>query len=256
MLLGAASWRLWAPGRVNIQLAKLVFFRPQRVQSILGIYIFAGYSGLVPLAQYLDEYKDLQRHFSKKWRRNRGRQPKVYFILEIINPSLEQKMSSYLQSIPKRYCNIEKCYHGTQIQCDLSGFLQPCSNTNCGVCGITKNGFDPQRINTRHWQRFGQGFYFAPNSSKSYDYPLVGRGSSTPTNFQYRAILFCDVVAGRKYTLHNNDPELKDPPNGYHSVYGKAKWLGKSSRDFKDDELVVFKAAAIRPRFVLLCENL
>ena len=72
MFLGAASWRLWAPGTVNIQLAKLVFFRPQRVQSILGIYIFAGYSGLVPVAQYLDEYKDLQRHFSKKWCKDRG----------------------------------------------------------------------------------------------------------------------------------------------------------------------------------------
>ena len=79
---------------------------------------------------------------------------------------------------------------------------------------------------------------------------------STPTNPQYRAILFCDVVAGRKYTLHKNDPHLEGPPNGYHSVYGKAKWLWKSSRDFKDDELVVFKAAAIRPRFILLCENL
>ena len=223
------------------------------------VVVSVGCSGLVPLEQYCKDYGELQKHFSKTWCKDKGQQPNIISIFRIVNPSLEQKLNGYLSSIPWLYRKTERYYHGTQLHCDLSEYLQPCSNARCGICGITKKGFDPNRISSSYWQRFGKGFYFAPNSSKAYDYPVAGRAGNTPpvATLPYRALLVCDVVPGRKYTLRTNVPSLQGPPPGYHSVYGRAKWLWfKVSPHLNYDELVVFNAAAIRPSFILLCENL
>ena len=213
----------------------------------------------MPLEQYCKEYRELQKHFSKTWCKDKGQQPSIKSIFRIVNPSLEQKLNGYLSSIPWLYRKTGRYYHGTQLHCDLSEYLQPCCNAGCGICGITKKGFDPNRISSSNWQRFGNGFYFAPNSSKAYDYPLAGRAGNTPpiATHTCRALLVCDVAPGHKRILYKNDPSLKGPPPGYHSVYGQAKlWIIRVSQDLNYDELVVYNAAAIRPSFILLCENL
>ena len=198
-------------------------------------------------------YRDLRKQFTKTWSKDKGRVPEIHSVLEIVNPSVQGRFDEYRNRLPRRYRSVEKYYHGTQLKCDLLEYLQPCSGTTCGVCGIA--GFDPKRISTEAWKRFGKGFYLAPNSSKSYDYPIAGSHQTGPT-LRYRCLIVCDVAPGCKYTLYKNDPSLQRPPSGYHSVYGKAKWLWfKVSSDLNYDELVVFDAAAIRPRYILFCEN-
>ena len=201
------------------------------------------------------EYGNITKQFNTTWSRDKGKVPKIHSVFEIVNPSVQEKFDRYLKNIPWLYRSVEKYYHGTQLKCDLLEYLQPCSGTTCGVCGIAKKGFDSKRVSSNAWQRFGKGFYLAPNSSKSYDYPLAGR-NQTGTTLRYRCLIVCDVAPGCKYTLYKNDPSLQRPPSGYHSVYGKAKWLWfKVSSDLNYDELVVFDAAAIRPRYILFCEN-
>ena len=220
-------------------------------------FVIAGCSGLVPLEQTCKEYKELQKQFSKTWCKKKGPQPEIYSILKIVSPFLEQRLSAYSNSLPRHHRKKKRYYHGTRITCNLLEFLQPCSDANCAICCITQKGFDPSKISSRYWQRFGRGFYLAPNSSKSYEYPLAGRTEGIPTTLSFRALIVCDVVPGRMYTLRKNDPSLEGPPHGYHSVYGKAKWFWfKISSDLDCDELVIFDEAAIRPSFILFCENL
>ena len=86
--------------------------------------------------------------------------PKISHVVEIINPQLQQRLHQYVAKLSWPYNGVEQYYHGTQIKCDMLQYYEPCSQSNCGVCGISKQGFHPQRINRSSWQRFGKGFYF------------------------------------------------------------------------------------------------
>ena len=204
-----------------------------------------------------NEYRKLKSKFSSSWCSKKGQLPKIFYILQIVNPFLKSRFERYVKGLPWRYQIVEQYYHGTQLKCDMLEYYEPCTTGTCGVCGISKTGFDRKRINPNVWQRFGKGFYFAPNSSKSYDYPLSGRqNDSVSENCPYRCLLVCDIAVGCKYTLYRNDPTVKGPPSGYHSIYGKSCWMWLwSSPDLNYDELVVFEASAIRPSYVLFCEN-
>ena len=214
-----------------------------------------GVCGLVKLEKSSREYKTLKSKFDKTWCPKKGRTPEIHHILKIVNPRLEKRLRNYVEGLPWGYRSVKQYYHGTQIRCDMLEYFEPCSNGSCAVCGISKTGFDPARINNRSWQRFGQGFYFAPNSSKAYDYPHATHclGGSTS---EYRCMLVCEVAAGCKYNLFQDDPSIMGPPIGYHSVYGKSKWMWVfRSPDLKYDELTVFDTEAIRPHYILFLEE-
>ena len=109
----------------------------------------------------------------------------------------------------------------------------------CGVCGIIQNGFLKKFISYNiSYQRYGDAFYFAVNSSKSHDY-TQGYG-------KYRAILLCKVVVGRRYVTKSNHCDLKTPPSGYDSVHGKR------GGTLNYDEIVIYNPEAILPTHVLL----
>lgn len=213
-----------------------------------------GFCGLVKLDDECKEYHNLTKLFLKTWSSEKGRVPRILSVVEIVNPSMQNRFDKYCASLPWWYQTVEQYYHGTQLKCDMLDYLEPCFSATCGICGIAKRGFDPKRISSNAWQRFGKGFYLAPNSSKAYEYPLAGRNQSA--DLYYRCVLVCDVAPGCKYTLYSNAPGMKRPPSGYHSIHGKAKWLWfKVSPHLNYDELVVFEAVAIRPHFILFCEN-
>merc|ERR1711939_588862 len=81
------------------------------------------------------------------------------------------------------------------------------------------------------WQRFGPGFYFALQASKSHDYPLdtmrrLPRGRHT------RKMLLCKVARGKVYkTAKNMDTLQGAAPAGHDSVYGQAQSGGALNYD-------------------------
>ena len=78
--------------------------------------------------------------------------------------------------------NEEWHFHGTSIECDILSSNRCCGTQTCGVCGISRNGFDLSAVRSR-FQRFGKGIYFAPNSSKSNDYTAIVTRVATEHNF-------------------------------------------------------------------------
>ena len=134
---------------------------------------------------------------------------------------------------------VSKHYHGTSLKCAVYQTNTVCDDTMCGVCGISQRGFlSEYKATNIKFQRFGDGFYIAPNLSKCHDF-TQGHGG-------YRAMLLFDVAEGRKHTLTNDNTALKAPPSGYDSVYGQRG----SSLNY--DEIVVYKPEAALPALVLI----
>ena len=110
--------------------------------------------------------------------------------------------------------------------CDILNTNTLCQDVECGVCGIANIGFDRRCIRKNiNFQRFGHGFYLAPNSSKCHDH-TQGHGG-------YRAMLLFEVCPGKKYQLRNDDETLTAPPEGYNSVHG-------TGGNLNYDELVLY----------------
>lgn len=91
-------------------------------------------------------------------------------------------------------------------------------------------------MNIATFSRFGHGIYFAPNSSKSNDY------NSDPI----KAMFYCKVAAGKVYETENDRTDLKKPPTGYDSVYGK------EGARLNYPELVVYEEAAVKPTHIIV----
>ena len=212
----------------------------------------AGLCGVVNVLKATKEYETLQREFVKTWCSKKGKLPEIHHVLRIVNPSLEQRCSRYVAGLPGGCNAVEQYYHGTQLKCDIIENFDPCTNAQCGACNIARKGFDPQRISSTAWQRFGRGFYFATNSSKAYEYPLKSRAPDSWKS-PHRCLLVCDIAPGRKYILHENNPSLQGAPEGYDSVYGKTCPEKRSALNY--DELVVYKTESIRPHYILILEN-
>ncbi len=114
--------------------------------------------------------------------------PSIDYIFSISNDDLEQRWESYKHTLSLK--EVEKHFHGTKLQCDISSTITLCSNEACGICGIVKIGLDRRCIRKNiQFQRFGHGFYWAPNSSKCHDY--------TQGMNNYRAMILFDVCPGK-----------------------------------------------------------
>ncbi|CAI8018713.1 hypothetical protein GBAR_LOCUS11341 [Geodia barretti] len=160
------------------------------------------------------EQGPVQSHFSSQWAKGKGACPTITCAFEITNQQLETRWNTYKQSLPRGSQCVEKYYHGTKLKCDIVNAGNPCNDNDCGICGISKFGMFRKFIRRNiNFQRFGHGFYFAPNSSKCHDYT---QGVQT-----HRAMLLVEILPGKKHTILSNDVKLTNPPDGCHSVFGK-----------------------------------
>ena len=176
------------------------------------------------------------KRFQDGWKK--GPLPTVIAILGITNGALEQKWKSYQSRPELTDKRVEPYFHGTALKCDISNSKTLCRMSNCSICGIANEGFREDLISDESFQRFGKGFYLAPDSSKSNDY--------THEFNSQRALLLCDVCPGRKYALQMTDQKMEGPPPGYNSVYGQV------GGDLNYPEIVVYNSAAILPHHIIV----
>ena len=224
------------------------------IRSNFYIFLSSGFTAVVELNAQSKKFRDLCRRFQKDWAKEKGPCPSIIAIVRIVNPMVAERFNNYRSKLPAFYQGTEKRYHGTTLCCDLANYAELCDDPNCGACGIAMRGFDPQRINLSAWQRFGNGFYFAYNSSKSYDYATGNRFGATvrDKNTCYNAVLVCKIAPGRKYDIRYRDTQLPTPPPGYNSFHGRSKGIFRKG-ELNYDELVVFDNEAICPRYIIFC---
>ena len=183
------------------------------------------------------EFTVVSGKFQQAWAKGKGSCPPVSFIFVINNRQLQQRWSAHQQKLSVQ--TVEEHYHGTVLLCDITTSNNMCNNKDCGICGISRTGFERRCIGKNiNFQRFGHGFYVAPNSSKCHDYTQGAHG--------YRAMLLCDVCPGRKYVKTQNDENLQGPPPGYDSVHGQA------GHALNYDEVVIYNPDCVLPRYVIV----
>lgn len=180
----------------------------------------------------------MHRKFSSKWARAKGLCPTIDSVYAITNSTLEQKWNMYGRKVLVK--DVEEYYHGTMLACNIKRSSTLCNKGECGICGIANEGLDKNCISRDSFQRFGPGFYLAPNSSKAHDY------TRTCNSQVYKAMLLCDVYPGIKHQFLRNKRQLKGPPPGCNSVYGQ---IGE---DLNYPELVVYDEDAVMPRYIIV----
>ena len=167
-------------------------------------------------------------------------------IYAVQNRRLLRKFHKYGEQIRKdgKASNSDLFFHGTKIKCHLLNTDECCSDPDCGICGISSDGFDTARIgsNIPHFKRFGHGIYLAPNSSKCHDY------TQGEQSYGVRAQMLCLVACGAKYELKFNNTSLAAAPQDHHCVYGRA------GGSLNYDEIVVYDADAVLPQFIVAYE--
>lgn len=188
------------------------------------------------------EFQKVSGKFQQAWARGKGSCPTLSFVFVVNNRKLVQRWTAYKKQLSIQ--DVEEHYHGTVLRCDITNTKAMCNTEDCGVCGISRDGFDRRCIRKNiNFQRFGHGFYLAPNSSKCHDYT---QGFSN-----YRAMLLCDVCPGNKYVMKQDDVKLKGPPKGFDSVHGR----GGSDSSLNYDELVIYNPDSILPRYVVVYQR-
>ena len=178
--------------------------------------------------------------FQQKWASGKGACPAISFVFTVTNQKLTQRWQAYRSKLQKN--GVEEYYHGTKITCNITAVNTLCNDEHCGVCGISRIGLDRRCIQKNiSFQRFGHGFYLAPNSSKCHDYTQGRHG--------YRAMILFEVCPGNKYCVKKTDTSFKSPPQGFDSVYGQA---GVS---LNYEELVVYNPDAALPKYIIVYQR-
>ena len=183
------------------------------------------------------EFDRIKAHFTKQWDPRKGACGQLHEVLVITNLKLKNQFEKYRSSLSVN--KVSQHYHGTSLKCTIYQSFTVCSDEACGICGVCQKGMLPNfKATNITFQRFGNGFYLAPNSSKCHDYT---RGYD-----KYRAMILFDVAEGNKYVVKNDQTKLKAAPQGYDSVYGQ------SGSALNYDEIVLYKSEALLPTHILV----
>ena len=170
--------------------------------------------------------------------------PEPEAIYAVSNPRLSSEFHAFTTKLREEDsdASTSRAFHGTTLSCDLLNNNDLCRDIQCGVCGITRTGFDPGRIgsNIPRFMRFGHGFYLAPHSSKCHDY------TQGVEEYGVRAMLLCLVASGTRYETQSDHTTLTQPPHQCDSVYGRA------GGTLNYPEVVVYHKEAILPQFVIV----
>jgi hypothetical protein len=161
-------------------------------------------------------------------------------VREIFTPTLLARYDEYKQSLPTvagiENGNEQLLFHGC---------------ASAVIDSIAEKGLlrAYQTTATGSWQRFGPGFYFALQASKSHEYPIADM-QGLPPGVHSRKMILCKVAKGNVLKTSVNMDQLPGAPQGYHSVHGVAQPGGPLNYD----ELVVYDEAAILPFAVVTYE--
>lgn len=213
-----------------------------------GQITIAGAPKILEVSNKHDAFNEVSTQFLQGWRHPTSK-PTVVKIWKIFSDKdHNDRFARYRLAVERRIGkeggNSLRRWHGTIRACRLGDDetqCQPCLDQGCSLCEIIKSSFEIAKFGKRtNFGRFGEGIYTSATSSKANDYVAEGGGSS------YRAMLLNDVVMGKTIKLTADNPNLKEPPQGYDSV------VGEPGGSLNYDESIVYKNEAIRPLFLVI----
>ncbi|RKP15446.1 hypothetical protein BJ684DRAFT_18222 [Piptocephalis cylindrospora] len=201
------------------------------------------------------EYEEVKGRFMKDWvKKEEANNIRVDHILRV-HPS--KKCSFAFSTYTRRMVQNGKSarlqlYHGTIATCDLINNLMVCTMSTCPMCNIVRGAFDPMYIGINHrnqvMQRFGWGFYLAPDSSKSHFYAGPGERVINGGFRAQRAMLLCEVELG-SWRLATKADEERDQTTTreFDCLFGKANTAGLNYSEY-----CFLRSEAILPSCIII----
>lgn len=203
------------------------------------------------------EFKTVEDHFKKKWvgvEKGRKTTPTLRQVLAIINPALEKKFADYkeyhLITKDKEQKLVKRYFFGTNLSCDLYTYQIPCGHqcrtcgiggsqggdvSSCGVCELALHGFGQYSMS---------GVTLDKNPQHSHDKAKMHMESLT------YGLLMCEVACANARSFKQRTlSESEIHPEGYDAVKIKRT---KSILKNSTDEVMVYRADAVCPRYILL----
>lgn len=134
-------------------------------------------------------------------------------------PNLRPDLDKHMMELFSK-SNTWLCWHGTR---------------SANVVGITKRGLLIRPAGAVHTgSMFGDGKYFAWQSTKSLNYTDGGYWTGGRSNNSSRFMFLLDVSMGNMHVASSSQ-FFRGPPKGHHSVYGKAHKSG-----VYNDEMITY----------------
>ncbi len=194
------------------------------------------------------EYRNVEELFHKKWSGN-GKKPKVprlKLILAVLNPALQEGFDTYkwmhIDKEKRDQKMVKRLFYGTKLGCDVHTYQVPCKNADsvdsCGVCNLALHGFSQLSM---------LGVMLDKNPARSHEKAQIHEDSLT------YGLLLCDVTCANIKKLSSRSrtaSESEIRSEGYDAVTIKSRrgsFLKNST-----NEVVVYKADAVCPRYILL----
>ncbi|EED84375.1 predicted protein [Postia placenta Mad-698-R] len=184
-----------------------------------GQITIAGAPKILEVSNKHDAFNEVSTQFLQGWRHPTSK-PTVVKIWKIFSDKdHNDRFARYRLAVERRIGkeggNSLRRWHGTIRACRLGDDETQLRGDGDSALFV-QSSFEIAKFGKRtNFGRFGEGIYTSATSSKANDYVAEGGGSS------YRAMLLNDVVMGKTIKLTADNPNLKEPPQGYDSVVGE-----------------------------------
>lgn len=172
-----------------------------------------------PLRKGTKKYGDIVDKFHKTHSDNHRFRMGIENVYEVTKPEWDNEFNPHK-------CRVNLLYHGSRTE----NFLN-----------ILQNGLKIKPPGAAHTgSMFGNGIYFADQSSKSANY-CWGFNRNTGTYY----MLVCEVAVGKMYDLESSNSSLRCAPAGYNSV------RGVKGRSLQHNEVIVYKEDQANIRYII-----
>ena len=164
------------------------------------------------IVKYIEGSKASNHHGTNVWK---------YKVKNIFKMKIPFERTRF-ESKGKQKGNLKELFHGSK---------------NCNILSILKNGLiiPPTSCATYSGRAFGDGIYFANNSTKSLNYSIGFWGGSIRNKFNNAFLFLANVAMGKTYEATYG--VSNGAPKGYDSIYAK------KGSGLYNDEFIVYDLA-------------
>lgn len=191
------------------------------------------------------EYKDVEDFFRRKWiSKERKTAPTVSLVLTVVNPTLEARFAKYKEDHSAEKFKVKKLFYGTDLGCDLHTYQIPCKGAaanpvECSICDLSLRGFDRHMVSM---STAAARVTLDDNPARSHENAEVHEDS------RLYGMVMCEVACANTKKVGRSLSDAGQLPEGLDTI----KVKGKNPLKGSTEEVIVYKADAVCPRYVLL----
>ncbi|KAL4248641.1 EKC/KEOPS complex subunit BUD32 [Abortiporus biennis] len=151
--------------------------------------------------------------------------------------------NQYREKINAATSDLRKVFISTVKKCAYGTVAVPCIDEDCTFCSLLCGQHDTKLGAFPSYRPLGPGLYFQTSVKAAIDCHTNRYG--LPPN----TIIIFEVAIGKASRTHKANPQLTQPPKGFHSI------CALPGIDFKHEEIIVYNSDAVCPINVIILDE-